>query len=84
MPLKAAPQAIQTPRRDSIEHGPSSTPANSTIILTSDVAVRLEYGQMTLRKGTKLIVVSRKQDFVSVRCGNEIIEIPVTDTQPTK
>ena len=82
MPLKATPQAIQTPRRDSIEHGPSSTPANSTIILTSDVAVRLEYGQMTLRKGTILIVVSRTQDFVSVRCGNEVIEIPVTDTRP--
>src|SRR6266513_4882044 len=79
---KPAAQPDQTPPRPSIKPSPLATPSNSTIILTSDVAVKLAYGQMTLRKGTILIVVSRTQDFVSVRCGNEVIEIPVTDTRP--
>jgi len=81
-PSKPAAQAEQTPPRASIKPSPLATPSNSTIILASDVAVKLAYGQMTLRKGTILIVVSRTQDFVSVRCGNEVIEIPVSDTQP--
>ena len=80
-PSKPAAQSNQTPPRASITPLPL-TPGNSTVILTSDVAVKLAYGQMTLRKGTRLIVVSRTQDFVSVRCGNEVIEIPVSDTQP--
>ena len=82
VPSKPAAQAEQTPPRASIKPSPLATPSNSTIILTSDVAVKLAYGQMTLRKGTTLVVVSRTQDFVSVRCGNEVIEIPVSDTQP--
>ena len=82
VPSKPATQADQAPPRASIKPSPLTTPSNSTIILTSDVAVNLAYGQMTLRKGTRLIVVSRTQDFVSVRCGNEVIEIPVSDTQP--
>ena len=81
-PSKPAAQAPQTPPRASIKPSLLATPSNSTIILTSDVAVKLAYGQMTLRKGTILIVVSRTQDFVSVRCGNEVIEIPITDTRP--
>src|SRR2546430_3405199 len=81
-PSKPAAQAEQTPPRASIKPSPLATPSNSTIILTSDVTVKLAYGQMTLRKGTILIVVSRTQDFVSVRCGNEVIEIPITDTRP--
>ena len=81
VPSKPAAQPDQTPPRTSIT--PSRvTPSNSMVILTSDVAVKLAYGQMTLRKGTRLVVVSRTQDFVSVRCGNEVIEIPVTDTRP--
>jgi hypothetical protein len=82
VPSKPAAQPDQTPPRASIKPSSLATPSNSTIILTSDVAVKLAYGQMTLRKGTILIVVSRTQDFVSVRCGNEVIEIPVTDTRP--
>ena len=82
VPSKPTAQPDQTPPRASITPSPLATPNNSTIILTSDVAVKLAYGQMTLRKGTILIVVSRTQDFVSVRCGNEVIEIPVTDTRP--
>src|SRR3989440_1839098 len=82
VPSKPAAQADQTPPRASIKPSPLATPSNSTIILASDVAVKLAYGQMTLRKGTILIVVSRTHDFVSVRCGNEVIEIPVTDTRP--
>jgi len=80
-PSKPAAQPDQTPARATITT-PSLTPSNSMVILTSDVAVKLAYGQMTLRKGTRLVVVSRTQDFISVRCGNEVIEIPISDTQP--
>src|SRR5262249_6413546 len=80
VPSKAAAQPDQTSLRTSITPA-RPTPGNSMVILTSDVAVKLAYGEMTFRKGTRLIVVSRTQDFVSVRCGNEVIEIPVSDTQ---
>jgi len=80
VPANPSAQPDQTPPRDSITP-PRPTPGNSMITLTSDVAVKLAYGQMTLRKGTRLIVVSRTQDFVSVRCGSEVVEIPVSDTQ---
>jgi hypothetical protein len=55
VPLKPAAQPEQTLPRASITP-PRLTPSNSMVILTSDVAVKLAYGQMTLRKGTRLIV----------------------------
>lgn len=80
-PLPSRRTDIQTPPANSVEHRPT-TSSDSMIVLTSDVRVQLQYGQMTLRKGTRLIVVSRTRDFVSALCGNEAVEIPFTDTQP--
>jgi hypothetical protein len=82
LPSKPAAEATHTPLQDSMKKRQPTMPASPNVVLTSDVAVRLAYGQMTLRKGTKLIVVSRTQEFVSVRCGDEVIDIPVTDTAP--
>ena len=66
----------------SIKPSSLATPSNSTIILTSDVAVKLAYGQMTLRKGQRLLIVVSRTRFGLVHCGNEVIEIPITDTRP--
>jgi hypothetical protein len=79
-PASQAPQAESPVQPISVEPQESATPLPATITIVEAVSIPVQHGSVTLKRGTRLQLLSRDQKNVVIRYLDSDYEIPISWT----